>query len=216
MKITNDIIPQEIFLLIALCLAFNLVRVTLFNSTSLLFILYDLFLGFLPFIISSTLLWHVRHAKASSFKIIFGCMLWLIFFPNAPYLMTEFLHLNEEIVVPAWFDILLIFLCAWVGLEFAYSSVRHIEELMMQWCSKLTVQLLIILVFFLSGIGIYLGRIIRLNSWNLLSSPKESIYLIMQILINKSYRLEFFYFTILFFIFMWGTYTAWRLKRTEQ
>ncbi len=213
MKISEVIIPREILLLIAFCITLNLLRVSLFGTTSLLYLLWNVFLAFVPFLISSTLLWHVHHAKVSSFEIVFGGMLWLLFFPNAPYLITDFIHLSEELVAPAWFDILLIFTCAWVGLEFAYYSLLQTEELLRRWWSEISVQLSLLPVLWFTGFGIYLGRFPRFNSWDLLSSPQELVYTVMQILLGQSHFPEALYFTMLFFVFLWVTYTAWKLKR---
>ncbi len=212
MKISEVIIPKEILLLIVFCVALNLLRVVMFDTLSLIYLLWNIFLAFLPFLISSTLTWHAQHAQVSNVELLAGGFIWLLLFPNAPYLITDFVHLGETNAAPMWFDIMLIFTCAWVGLEFAYYSLLQIERLLRRKFSEVSVQLLILPLLWFSGLGIYLGRVLRFNSWDILAAPQSLFYEVLNIFLGKSYFPEALYFTMLFFVFMWVTYTAWKLK----
>lgn len=212
MKVSEVIIPKEVILLIAFCVVLNMLRVELFGTMSLIYLLWNLLLAFIPFLISSTLLWHVHHAKVTKTEIVLGGMFWLFLFPNAPYVITDFIHLGESAQVPMWFDILLIFTCAWVGLEFAFHSLLQIEELLRRFIGEHHVQLFLLPVLWFSGLGIYLGRELRFNSWDILAAPGRLLEEIVDIFLLRSYFPEAFYFTMLFFAFMWVTYTAWKLK----
>ena len=74
------------------------------------------------------------------------------------------------------------------------------------------VQLFLLPVLWFSGLGIYLGRELRFNSWDILAAPGRLLEEIVDIFLLRSYFPEAFYFTMLFFAFMWVTYTAWKLK----
>jgi uncharacterized membrane protein len=212
MKLSEVVIPKEIILLITFCVVLNMLRVELFGTTSLLYLLWNMFLAFIPFLVSSALLWHVHHANVTKAEIVFGGMFWLLLFPNAPYVITDLTHLGESALVPMWFDILLLFSCAWVGLEFAFHSLLQIEGLLRRFVSELHVQLILLPVLWFSGLGIYLGRELRFNSWDVIAAPQRLLGEIVDIFLMRSYFPEAFYFTMLFFAFMWVTYTAWKLK----
>jgi uncharacterized membrane protein len=115
-------------------------------------------------------------------------LLWLLFFPNAPYLLTEFIHLDPEYAVslrplrrlaglspardvPVWFDAVLILMFAWNGLLLAIVSLhivhRAVRSRMGAACGWSTV----VLVLGLSGFGVSLGRFQRWNSWDLFFRP---------------------------------------------
>lgn len=213
MKLSEVIVPKEILLLIVFCIALNLLRVVMFDTISLIYLLWNIFLAFVPFLISSTLTWHVHHAKVSSLELAVGAAFWLLLFPNAPYLITDFVHLGETPAIPMWFDILVIFSCAWVGLEFAYYSLLHIEDLLRRKFTELTAQLLILPILGFTSFGIYLGRFLRFNSWDILSAPQELFGSMLRIFLGQARFPEAFYFSTLFFAFLWVTYTAWKFKR---
>lgn len=213
MKISEVIIPKEILLLIVFCITLNLLRVVMFDTISLIYLLWNIFLAFIPFLISSTLTWHVHHAKVSTAELLAGGFFWLLLFPNAPYLITDFVHLGETRAAPIWFDILVIFSCAWVGLEFAYYSLLHIEDLLRRKWSEFTVQLLLLPILGFTSFGIYLGRFLRFNSWDILTAPGDLFASIIHIFLGETRFPQAFYFTTLFFAFLWVSYTAWKLKR---
>ena len=89
-----------------------------------LFLLWNIFLAWIPFAISS--LFNKMFLK-SRWKqgLIFCC--WLAFFPNALYIVTDLVHLGRESTVPKWFDVLLLFSSSVVGLMMAFISLHRVE-----------------------------------------------------------------------------------------
>ena len=98
-------------------------------------------------------------------------LVWLLFFPNAPYILTDLFHLERRAGVPYWYDLALILSCAWNGLMLAYASLTDMQALVARrlgWGAGwgfATVALL------LSSCGLYLGRYLRFNSWDILTNP---------------------------------------------
>jgi uncharacterized membrane protein len=213
MKVTEVIIPKEITILIVFCVALNLLRVTLFGSYDLIYLLWNIFLAFVPFFIASTLAWHVHHAKVSRPEIILGGLFWLLLFPNAPYIITDFTHLGESATVPMWFDILVIFASAWAALQFGFYSLLHIEELLLLRYRALTVQLLLLPIIAFASFGIYLGRFLRFNSWDIVADSRHLASVIWDIGLGRIYFPEAYSFPLVFFCFLWVTYTSWKLSR---
>lgn len=98
--------------------------------------------------------------------------LWLLFFPNAPYIVTDLIHLTAvRDGVSLYFDIALIALAAATGLGLAFSSLAILQDLVETAAGRLTGWAFVLLVWLLSSFGIYLGRVERWNSWDALHSP---------------------------------------------
>ena len=96
---------------------------------------------------------------------------WLLFFPNAPYILTDFYHLEARPGVPLWYDLVLIVSCAWNGLMLAYASLSDMQRLVQQRLGFWPGWVFAAVALLLSGFGIYLGRYMRFNSWNVLTNP---------------------------------------------
>lgn len=102
--------------------------------------------------------------------------LWLLFFPNAPYIVTDLVHLTYfRDSVSIYFDIALITLAAVTGLGLAFNSLGILHDLMVRRTSRLVGWLFAISTCILSSVGIYLGRVERWNSWDMLRSPLSII-----------------------------------------
>jgi len=72
---------------------------------------------------------------------------------------------------PYWYDIVLIFSAALNGLIFAYLSLGRIEQFLQKKFNQKTSFVIISICLFLSSFGVYLGRYVRLNSWNVITNP---------------------------------------------
>ncbi|RUS48028.1 DUF1361 domain-containing protein [Cohnella sp. AR92] len=170
------------------------------------FLLWNLFLAWLPLMTSMlALLVASNHGLSESVKkpalFVLGIG-WLLLYPNAPYLTTDLIHLfiehsftwetsPESLIL--WFDLILYFLFSWCGLMLGYLSMNHFHDLVRSYFGRAAGWLFILVVSFLGGFGVYLGRVIRLNSWDVLFSPFR---LIEGVRAGLDYR--GFIFTILF------------------
>lgn len=177
------------------------------------FLLWNLFLAWLPLVVSMFALLFVRIANGlilSTGLILLGAA-WLILYPNAPYLTTDLIHLvfnpnyggidSESLIF--WYDLVLFFLFSWCGLLLGYLSMRHFHFIVLYYSNIWTGWLFILIVSFLGGFGVYLGRVVRLNSWDVLFSPFRLIQGVVEG-INK----EAFIFTILFGILILIVYVS--------
>jgi uncharacterized membrane protein len=136
---------------------------------------WNLFLAVLPVI--AAVLFARAAAKRSSLLVQaawFG--LWLVFLPNAPYLVTDFIHLSSRPPVPLWYDVALLASCAGTGLLLGYSSLSDVQRVITQKYSVLVGWLLALVTLFLSAFGIYLGRFLRWNSWDAVTNPLELLF----------------------------------------
>ena len=98
---------------------------------------------------------------------------WLAFFPNAPYLVTDLIHLRTRAFVPVWYDAIMVFAFALTGLCLAFLSLWLVHRLVERRLGKAAGWLFVAVVAGLSGFGVYLGRYPRWNSWDVVTRPGE-------------------------------------------
>ncbi len=164
-------------------LALFALRVQLSGSFFFMFLIWNLFLAFIPWAISSVLILsgRVRNLKLIAVPFLLS---WVLFFPNAPYILTDLFHLQHRRDMPTWFDLVLILTFAWTGLLYGFCSLRDIAFLCKKKLSSKVVNPMIAGFLFLSSFGIYIGRYLRWNSWDIISRPSVLISDIWDIIIH--------------------------------
>jgi uncharacterized membrane protein len=101
-----------------------------------------------------------------------GAGAWLLFFPNAPYIVTDLIHLHHDRGERALLaDGAVIAAFALTGLLLAFASLRRMQRLVVERFGASAGWALVAAVSLLTGAGVYLGRVLRWNSWDLLSRP---------------------------------------------
>jgi uncharacterized membrane protein len=208
-------IPKSIILLILLALILNILRVVLFGKFSFVYILWNIILAFIPFLISSILLYFSNKNKLNKTLFIIGGIFWLIFIPNAPYIITDLIHIGVVRSVPVLYDSILLFTSAWVGLLLGMNSIFHMEKILLSKYSKKITSATIIIVMFLISIGMYLGRFFRFNSWDIFTNPSSFIIKIINNLSYSDYHIDALIYIFLFFSFIYVSYTSWKYSNKE-
>jgi uncharacterized membrane protein len=100
-------------------------------------------------------------------------LLWLLFLPNAPYLVTDLVHLRDSwAAAPLWFDALMFSVFGLAGLLLGYASLYVMEGMVEERFGETGERMWLGAVFLLSSMGIYLGRALRLNSWDAVTHPR--------------------------------------------
>jgi uncharacterized membrane protein len=135
-------------------------------------LVWNLFLAWIPYLTSlgTSCLYQPRLQRW--WYLLFPSLVWLLFLPNAPYIITDFLHLQARPPVPLWYDIGLISIFAWTGLFLAVFSLRVMQRLVKTSAGSLAGWLFVVGVIGLSGLGVYIGRFLGWNSWDLLLRPQ--------------------------------------------
>lgn len=96
---------------------------------------------------------------------------WVLFFPNSPYILTDLFHLKVRAGIPVWYDLIVILSYAWTGLICGFVSLNYIEKFLSAYFKKQVINLIVVFFLFLSSFGVYLGRFLRWNSWDILNNP---------------------------------------------
>lgn len=150
------------------------------------FLVWNLFLAFVPYVISTKLSTGLGPKKRWFFA---GAFLWLLFIPNAFYIITDLFHLDMNETVPLWFDLALLLSFAWTGLLFGIVSVRQIEKLFERHFNKNFDLLFLVPVMALNAFGVYVGRYLRFNSWDVITNPlqliRDIVYLFVHPIRNR-------------------------------
>ena len=111
------------------------------------------------------------YSKKEKWKQLFLFISWLLFFPNALYIVTDLIHLDESTNVPLWYDAVLLFASSFIGIIMAFVSLQKAEYLLKGLFSKKMVNCMIPVILFLGSFGVYLGRFQRWNSWDVIHNP---------------------------------------------
>ena len=177
------------------------VRMILSGELTYIFLAWNLFLAWIPFAISQKLTGITNRWKVLLF---IGC--WLLFLPNAPYIITDFLHLRQRPPVPYWYDILILFSAALNGLLLGLASVLGVEKFLATRYGTRMSGIIVLCSFFLCAFGIYMGRYLRWNSWDILVNPGDIAADVLDRLLNPLAHFKTWSITLSFGSFLYVMY----------
>lgn len=162
------------------------VRIIHTGRMSFVFMIWNLFLAYIPYALSTWLTARYPRPGSKSLLIVLS-LVWLLFIPNTFYILTDLYHLNDHgrnSKIPEWYDLVLILSCAWNGLLLGVLSVRHMERLYMPRASVMGGWLFVYPIMMLNALGVYTGRYLRYNSWDILSNPLRLLADIFDMIIH--------------------------------
>jgi uncharacterized membrane protein len=151
------------------------VRAHYSGTTAYVFFFWNLFLAWVP--LAAALLFYGLAARQSrNWLLLLGAaVFWFLFFPNAPYIVTDIVHLQETPPVPFWYDIVCVMAFAQTGLFLGYLSLYLMQEVARAWLGRWVGWLFALGMLGASAFGVYLGRFLRWNSWDALVRPLETL-----------------------------------------
>jgi uncharacterized membrane protein len=183
------------------CLALVMVRSRYSGSDYYRFMVWNLFLAWLPFVFALAL-YDRDERRRSRVQLGLFAALWLLFLPNAPYLLTDLIHLHESPRVPLWYDAMMLSACAWTGLALGIGSLLLVHQVARRRIGEKLSWALLLPVLSLVSLGIYLGRFVRLNSWDALTRPGHVAHVIGVPLSDPFGHPRFFVVTTMFTLFL--------------
>ncbi len=145
-------------------------RMAMTGSPEYFFLPWNLFLAFVPYWITRWMTSDLRIIE-SKVKFLMALAVWLLFIPNSFYIITDLVHFTRIRTAPKWFDLLLIFSFAWNGILCGIISLRRVETLITLMRGKQFSVLMVFIVMWLCAFGIYIGRFLRYNSWDIIADP---------------------------------------------
>ena len=179
-------------------------RVDYSGSGNYTFLIWNLFLAWIPFLIA-----YFTYTLTLSRRFVYvvvpiAAFIWLIFFPNAPYILTDFQHLDYWHDVPVWYDVMLLVWFAFTGLLLGLVSLFLMQEIIRREFGRWVGWGFVALVAGLSSAGVYVGRFLRWNSWDIFYNPAGMAQHTLQSIQNPS--LQSIGFTSLFGMFFLFSY----------
>ena len=192
--------------LVCFSIALNIIRILYTGNIGFAFLAWNLFLALLPLYFSHRL----DNSRSAGLAPYGWAALWLLFFPNAAYIVTDLFHLRERPPVPQWFDLVLLFSTALNGLIAGFLSLYQVEQWLSRRFSKAIVHLCLVFIMLLNGFGIYMGRYLRWNSWDLLVHPFRMSRNLSEHVIYPGLHLQGWGLTLLFACWMYLFYFSFR------
>jgi len=198
----------------AVCAGLLALRMAYTRGLTYIGLLWNLFLAWLPFI-SSLAAYNLykRWLSLTTLLVAGSALIWLLFFPNAPYLLTDLMHLQAS-DVPLWYDLILLVAFAWTGSFLGHVSLYLMQTVVSRMAGPLIGWIFALGTLGAGSFGIYLGRFQRWNSWDIFTRPREILSDIWQPLRHPFSHPETVAFSLLFYLFLIASY--WMLVTLIQ
>jgi len=194
------------------CIGTSIFRRLYSGNWSFFFLNWNLFLAFVPWALTSISFIRPK-IQSSVFSIAILLIFWLLFFPNAPYIITDLFHLRVIKNMPVWYDTLMILSYAWTGMLFGFLSLWDIEYILSRKLPKPLVTCFSVFLLFVGSFGIYIGRYLRWNTWDLFTRTTEVLTDIGDRITNPFQHLTTWGVTIFMGIFLNIVYWSFRLVK---
>ena len=164
------------------------------------YLLWNLFLAAIPLGLSLLVRCGLAHLPNLLLAALTG--VWLLFFPNAPYLLTDLIHLGANTSVPLWYDLVVLLSFAWNGLVLGLVSLQEMQAALSTRLNRLVGWGFVGLTLALGSFGIYLGRYLRWNSWDVVTDPMGLAFDILPRLLEPAAYLSTWGMTVVFTAFL--------------
>jgi uncharacterized membrane protein len=172
MRLDLRVLTGCVVALSGVAIALELVQARWTGGQMYAFMLWNLFLAWTPFLLALAAFELTRRGAARPVLVLLG-VCWLLFFPNAPYMLTDFVHLGTQGGAPVWFDASMIAAFALAGLALGFASLYLVQLIATDFVGARRSWALVVAGIALASFGVYLGRFEEWNSWDLLVRPEQ-------------------------------------------
>ncbi len=135
------------------------------------FLLWNLALAWVPFLAALAIESLTSGRRGRPWMTAATAVVWLLFLPNAPYLVSDLTHFDSNSATP-WLDLARLVSFAWAGCLLAVLSLRAVHRVVLRHAGAAAAWSVIVLAAIGSGFGVVLGRFARLNSWQAVTAPQ--------------------------------------------
>ncbi len=175
------------------------------------YLLWNLFLAWLPLVFAVRLIMVLRYKLWSSWEGLAWSVLWLVFLPNSFYMISDFIHLQEIQRVDVLYDVLMFTSFIYTGVVLGFSSLYLVHLQLRRRLSRLVANNWIALTLFICSAAVYVGRDLRWNSWDILTNPGGLLFDISDRLLHPAAYPQMLLTVITFFVLLTSMYgLLWR------
>ncbi len=165
-----------VFLFSIITLSIQVLRSRLFGYRFYRPFLLNIFLAWIPFVLSIFAQGSfLRNGYSFTSWTWAFLLIWFLFFPNAVYLITEVHHFRDKTDVPLWFDTIALLSIVFNGILLGVYSLMIIHLLLRSHFNYGMSWIILIGYVLLANLGIYIGRYLRFNSWDIVRRPHRLI-----------------------------------------
>ena len=175
------------------------------------YFIWNLFLSWVPLIVALRLVRVLRHKLWSSWEALVYSFIWLIFLPNSFYMISDLIHIAD--VTNFYMVLFAVAFMAIIAsaLVNGFLSVSLVQSQINKRVSRRSSEVIVMILFILSSYGIYIGRILRWNSWDVFLNPTSILYDLSNQIINLKNLGYTLMISFVFFVFLISSY--YLLKR---
>ncbi|MCI0578683.1 MAG: DUF1361 domain-containing protein [Chloroflexi bacterium] len=155
------------------------------------FLVWNLFLAWLPLLFALA----ARRWRRRPAPLVTCALAWLLFLPNAPYLLTDLMHLGRAGGIPLVYDTVMLLSFTMTGLLLGFVSLYLMQELVSGLAGRWAGWLFAGAALGLSSFGVYLGRFLRWNSWDVFTNPAGVLGDVWTVLANPLSNWQIFALT---------------------
>jgi uncharacterized membrane protein len=182
------------------------------HSLQFAYLLWNLFLAWLPLGVMALLLKSLRTRLWSSWLPFALTMLWLVFLPNSFYMISDFIHIQDVARHDLLYDVIMFTSFIFTGALVGFCSLYLVHAELRRRISMVSSSTIIGVILFLCSFAIYLGRDLRWNSWDVLLNPAGILFDVSDHLIHPLQHLNMFSTTMSFFVLLASLYiVGWQL-----
>jgi uncharacterized membrane protein len=205
---------NKLIKLVLFCVGLVILRLIITQQLGFVFLCWNLFLAWLPYYFVKKF-----NLVEGTWKKISMILLCILFLPNAPYIVTDLFHLKKDLLAPLWLDTILILSFALAGLVFFILTIHELLLLVKRFKDTQRIHAACkIVLMLLSSYGVYLGRYLRFNSWDIISDPYSLAHGIFHSLAGRGH-LQTFGVTLTLAAFLYFIYELYEMMiyhKTEQ
>lgn len=175
------------------------------------YLVWNLFLAFLPLVFAVRLSSILKHKRWSSWEGLAVSFLWLVFLPNSFYMISDFIHIQEVPRVDLLFDVVMFTSFIYNGVVLGFSSLYLMHMRLAERLRRREAGGLIALTLLLCSFAIYIGRDLRWNSWDIVTNPGGLLFDVSDRLTHPSAYPQMTVTVVTFFVLLLSMYVLlWR------
>jgi uncharacterized membrane protein len=157
------------------CFVLVVARVIWTEQLRYAFLIWNLFLAWLPLVFALLACEQTKQSRPPTWRLAAWAGAWFLFFPNAPYIFTDLIHLKTRFFNHFWVDLTLILTCAITGLIIGFVSLYLMQSVARRMFGQVASWIFIIGITGLSSLGVCIGRFLRFNSWDIFLKPTKLV-----------------------------------------